>query len=106
MIFQWFLCRSFAQTKTMLAGIEYKPIFPVGFLRTGTQTVVDTGVNYAMSLKSGFNGGMVIRKGFTKLIAAETGISYVKRRYELNITDSSHRESSQFRIIGYEIPLS
>ena len=88
------------------AGIQFKPIFPVEFLHTGTQSVLDNGVNYSISLKSGFNGGMVIRKGFTNLLSFETGINYVKRKYELDITDSSHNESSQFRIVGYEIPLS
>jgi len=96
----------FAQEHIVTAGVEYKPIFPIGFLRTGTQEVVDEGVKYDFSLQSGFNAGMVIRKGLTQLLSLEMGISYVKRKYGLTITDTSHTESSQFRIIGYEIPVS
>ena len=44
--------------------------------------------------------------GFTDLLAIESGINYVKRKYQLTITDSSFSGSSSFRIIGYEIPVS
>ncbi len=97
----------FAQPGTVTLGLEYKPIFPLNFLRTGTQSTTDNlGIQYSESLNSGFNGGMVIRKSFTHLLSFETGISYVKRQYTINITDAGHSESSQFQIIGYEIPFS
>src|SRR5437762_1585955 len=98
-----FTVRANAQSRIVTAGIEYKPIFPVSFLRTGTQSVTEGGVKYDFSLKSGFNAGMVIRKQFTDLLSFETGISYVKRTYSLSITDTIHVEGSQFRVIGYEI---
>jgi hypothetical protein len=92
--------------KMVRAGIQYKPIFPVEFLGTGTQSLFDQNVKYDITLQSGFSGGMVIRKGFTELLAVEGGINYVKRKYRLDITDGSYKESSQFRVVGYEIPLS
>lgn len=49
---------------------------------------------------------MIIRHGFSDLLAFETGINYVKRKYDLRIDDGSFSGSSQFRVIGYEIPLS
>jgi hypothetical protein len=97
-----------AQSRLTTFGIQFKPIFPVGFLGTGKQTVLVDSVNvkFDLALKSGYNFGMVIRKGFSDLLALETGINYVKRKYHLEVTDSDFGESSDFRMIGYEIPAS
>ena len=96
----------FSQSRLTTFGIQIKPIFPIGFLGTGKQTVDTAGVKFDLRLKGGYNFGMVIRKGFSDLLAMEVGINYVKRKYLLNIADSGYQESSEFRIIGYEIPAS
>jgi hypothetical protein len=97
-----------AQAHLTTFGIQFKPIFPVGFLGTGKQTVlVDSlDMKFDLALQGGYNFGMVIRKNFTDLLALETGINYVKRKYHLDIADVDYKESSEFRIIGYEIPAS
>lgn len=97
-----------AQSRLTTFGIQIKPVFPIGFLGTGKQTVlVDTAnVKFDLSLKSGYSFGMVIRKNFSDLLALETGINYVKRKYRLDISDENFSEGSDFRIIGYEIPAS
>ena len=97
----------FAQ-RSATFGIQFKPIFPVGFLGTGKQTVQVDSVNmkFDLALQGGWNFGMVIRKNMTKLLALETGINYVKRKYHMDAIDEDYSESSEFRIIGYEIPLS
>jgi hypothetical protein len=95
-----------AQSRITTFGIQIKPIFPLGFLGTGKQTVLQDSVRFDLSLKSGYNFGMVIRKGFSELLALEIGINYVKRKYRLDITDGGNHEGSEFRSIGYEIPVS
>lgn len=101
------LCKgSMAQENTTTVGIQYKPIFPLNFIGTGTETSTNNGVGFELGLKSGFCGGMVIRHGFTDLLGLEGGINYVKRKYKLAITDSSFTGKSSFQAIGYEIPLS
>jgi len=99
---------SVGQSRLTTFGIQFKPIFPIGFLGTGKQTVtVDTSdVKFDLALESGYNFGMVIRKGFSDLLAMELGINYVKRKYRLDVDDDGSAESSEFRIIGYEIPVS
>jgi len=98
----------FSQKRSAVFGIQFKPIFPVGFLGTGKQTVTVDSVNmkFDLALRSGYNFGMVIRKNFSQLLALETGINYVKRQYDLDVYDEDYKESSDFRIIGYEIPVS
>lgn len=100
-----------ASSKLITGGIQYKPIFPVGFLGSGHQKISDGDIQYDVILNRGFNGGAVIRRGLTELLAIETGISYVKRTYKLTVTDGTsagggYSEASEFRVIGYEIPVS
>lgn len=95
-----------AQSKITTFGIQVKPIFPVGFLGTGKQNVLQDSVNFSLALKSGYNFGMVIRKGFSELLSLELGINYVKRKYHIGISETGYSESSDFRVIGYEIPAS
>lgn len=78
----------------------------MSFLKTGTQSYSDKGIDYHITLNSGFSSGMVIRKSFTKLLSFETGINYVRRKYNLSIVDGGYTESADFNIIGYEIPVS
>jgi hypothetical protein len=95
-----------AQHTLTTVGLQIKPIFPNSYLGTGTQSVTQNGVTFDLGLNTGFSGGMIIRHAFSDLLAFETGINYVKRKYDLKITDGSFSDSDQFRIIGYEIPVS
>ena len=95
----------FAQKKANTVGIQIKPFFPSSFF-TPSKTVLQEQTTFDLSLSSGFCAGMIVRHGFSDLLAMETGINYVKRKYELSITEVNFRDYSQFRIVGYEIPLS
>ncbi len=95
----------FAQQKITTVGIQIKPFIPSSFF-TPAKSVTQDNTSFDLSLNSGFSGGMLVRHGFSDLVAMETGINYVKRKYELEITDGGFNDKSQFRIIGYEIPLS
>jgi hypothetical protein len=63
-------------------------------------------MKFDLALQGGWNFGMVIRKNFTDLLALETGINYVKRKYHIDCIDEDFTESSEYRIVGYEIPVS
>ncbi len=109
LILFFILCSSLkiaAQRNVTTVGFQFKPIFPLNFIGTGETVNVDQGVTFTLGLKSGFAGGMVIRRGFTDLISLETGINYVKRKYSLIILDEEYERKTDFRIIGYEIPVS
>ncbi len=97
--------QTFAQQKITTVGIQIKPFIPSSFF-TPAKTITQDNATFDLSLNSGFSGGMVVRHGFSDLVAMETGINYVKRKYDLEITDGGFNDKSQFRIIGYEIPLS
>jgi hypothetical protein len=94
----------FSQKGNTTVGIQLKPIFPFAFLGTGKITNDVDGVHFETLLTSGFSGGLVIRHNFNDLLAFETGINYVKRKYSLTITDGDFTDKSYFRVISYEIP--
>lgn len=94
----------FPQKGKTTVGIQYKPILPFSFLGTGKIINDLNNVHFETKLTSGFSGGLVVRHNFTNLLAFETGINYVKRKYTLKIVDGNFNSNSIFRIISYEIP--
>src|SRR3974377_1082815 len=95
----------FGQANIFTAGFQFKPIFPSSFFSTGTKTISQDGIDYSVSQQTGYCAGMVLRRGFTKMLSFEAGINYVKRNYGLKIADSSFTGKSGFTIIGYEVPV-
>jgi len=95
-----------AQKNIVTVGVQYKPIFTFDLLNTGEKSVAANNVNFSVGLQSGFCGGIVVRRGITDIYSLECGINYVKRVYSLKITDGNFSGESEFRIIGYEIPIS
>ncbi|MEP7263554.1 MAG: hypothetical protein ABI772_03610 [Bacteroidota bacterium] len=95
----------FSQERVTTFGIVVKPVFPSRFFRTGPKESINNNVNFKISQNAGFSAGGVIRKGLTKTLSIEGGINFVKRLYELQITDGSFTGTSDYKVIGYEIPL-
>jgi len=93
------------QKNVTTAGFQIKPIFKNDFLRTSDKVFNKEGVDFSVGTNSGFAAGMVVRHGLTNRFSFETGINYIKRNYELKITDSLFSSTSDFKIVGYEIPL-
>jgi hypothetical protein len=95
-----------AQKNIVTVGLQYKPIFTLDLLNSGEKNTTVNGVNFSVGLASGFCAGVVVRRGITDTYSLESGINYVKRVYSLKITDGNFSGDSEFRIIGYEIPIS
>lgn len=103
--------------QTLTAGIEFRPIFPAAFLNTGDQAVRNDSYSINIAPKFGFSAGMTVRYGFHKRFALETGINFVQRNYDLNISrdsvapigisqgSSAFNSQTDFTIIGYEHPI-
>lgn len=104
----FFPAQLFAQANHVHFGLQVKPIFESGLLKTGKENLTQNNVDFNVTLKSGVSWGALIRRGISDLISLETGISYTKRKYELGITDhdADFTGISDFRIISYEVPLS
>lgn len=98
----------FCQDKVTTFGIQVKPLIPSTLLGTGLQASVGEINSYEMQQRVGYSFGGVMRKGFTSWLSLETGISYVRRNFEARAINPSAdlSDTTRFRIIGYEIPIS
>jgi hypothetical protein len=95
-----------AQENIVTVGIQFKPIIPIKyFFSEGTDLSLNN-IQFQLEQKSGYSMGMVIRKGFTKILSFETGISFINRSYLLMINDSVEITNEKFRLIAYEIPIN
>lgn len=95
-----------AQQGVVTVGFQIKPIFSNDYFKTGPVEGSIGTFNAKVTPKSGYCAGMVIRSGLTQKLSLETGINFVKRNYNLNITDTSLNISDQFRFINYELPVA
>ncbi len=94
-----------SQERIFTAGFQFKPIFSSSLLNTGKTSIAQNKIDFSISQKHGYNFGMTLRRGFTKHLSMEFGINFTKRKFDLSITDSSSIRTSDFTIVGYEIPL-
>lgn len=99
---------SYSQERVTTFGIQVKPLIPSTLLGTGLEELVGESNDYQMQQRVGYSFGGVMRKGLTKWLSIETGISYVRRNYEARVFNpiSNFSDTTQFRIIGYEIPVT
>lgn len=98
---------SFGQKKGTTFGFQIKPIIPINYFNAGPETISDSIVSIGINPKLGLSLGAIVRQRISKSISIETGISSVRRNY--NVTASSlinnTNDKSDFGFVGYQIPL-
>lgn len=104
--FTFFHTWAYAQNKVTTVGIQLKPLFGATLFGTGPMEINDAGFTYTFRQNTGFAGGMIIRKGFEKNVSLEFGLTYCRRNFNLTSQYNDTSSSLQFKIIGYEIPVS
>lgn len=99
--------RSYGQENVLTVGIQYKPIIPGEIFNTGSVKLSENNIDVELDPRFGNAVGMVVRKGITESVSIETGLNFVRRNYDIHINDldSSLNESSDFKFIGYEMPV-
>ena len=102
------LSQSFNNSSTLSFGFQYKPIIPANIFGSGKFTIENGPLIGTIAPKFGHSFGAVVRAQFTKLIALETGINYVKRNYNLtwDIADSSIQQLGDVGVVSYDIPVN
>ena len=114
-----FASRVFGQDRVVTAGFQYKPLFSSKFFNTGPQAlswdaefydtvpqlIYQDSAFFKISPESGYCLGMVIRAGLSESWSLETGINFVRRNYQLDMSDSTGSESTNFKLVSYQIPV-
>ncbi len=96
-----------------MAGLHFRPLIPTNVPQrttievSGTPGEANEFMRVAINPQFGYSFGMIVRKNFTQRFAIETGINYVRRFYQVDVTDvdSAVTSSVDFGLTGYEIPL-
>jgi hypothetical protein len=88
-------------------GIGLKPIVPAEFIGTGEVLIEGSDFNSSFRQRPGYSFGMIVRHELNKMWAFETGIYYVRRRFQIDIHDpeTGYRAEMPYTLINYEIPL-
>jgi hypothetical protein len=108
-----------AQERVVTAGFQFKPLFSSKFFSTGPQElnwddqyydtvpqlVYEDAASFKITPQSGYCMGMVIRMGLSETWSLESGINFVRRNYDLTMSDSTGSENTQFKLVSYQIPL-
>lgn len=97
---------SHSQERVITVGAQIKPLFSSKFFGTGPIEIGEQGYSYGIKPKSGYAIGMVVRRGFTPTLSLEFGLNYVVRKFELNANNGVMNNTTDMRIVGYEIPIS
>lgn len=98
---------SFSQKKGTTFGFQVKPIIPVNYFNAGPQVLSDSLVEINLNPKLGFSFGAIIRQRLSKSISIESGISSVRRNYDVYAKGLTTQTSdvTDFGFVGYQIPL-
>lgn len=108
---------TYAQKKTIKKerfpsyfGITLSPVIPNNFIGAVHTNFKDSAQSMSVDFKNkwGLTFGATIRIGLSKRIAIETGISQVRRIYEVSseIPDSNVFSTSKIAFVNYDIPLN
>lgn len=97
-----------SQERVTTFGLQMKPIVPSNLFGAGSVELAQNGVQYSVNQRVGYSFGGVLRFGITKWFSLETGISYVRRNFSAMVfhEEFGFRDTADYRIIGYEIPIS
>lgn len=88
-------------------GLQFKPIIPFGFVGDRPFELKEEQFESTVSPAFGYYYGGIVRVGLTKLLAIETGISYIKRNYnvEYRVPDSNVVATEKMGFVSFEVPL-
>lgn len=98
---------------SLTVGLKVRPIIPSGLLRTATAEVTGNAADeneflrLSVDQKLGYSFGLLVRKNFTRRFAMETGVTYVRRGFDVAVTDldSNRTDEVDFGLTSYEIPV-
>ncbi len=98
---------AFGQQGVTTFGVQFKPIFPLSYFDP-TLDLERPSLKSTIALQGGSAFGMSVRVGLTKTISLETGIGQIQRRYSYTLINDTagYSDGSDFKYIGYEVPIS
>ncbi len=96
-----------SQENVTTVGFQFKPIISTKFIDAGVEESTTDWINAEFEHTGGYAMGMIIRRGFTPTLSVETGISYIKRNYQIRVTDLDSLLTGEmnYTLVAYQIPI-
>lgn len=91
-------------------GIVGSPVIPNNFIGSKQTIFFDSTQTMQVNFRNkwSYTFGAIVRIGLTKTISLETGISQVRRHYDVNviIPDSSINRTQRLAFVNYDVPVN
>lgn len=89
-------------------GLQFRPGLPVNFINAGDDISTEDNVTYTNTQRFGRVMGALMRYNITNGISFETGILFNQRNYSITLDslENNFESTVDYRIVGYEIPLT
>lgn len=96
-----------SQERVTTFGVQLKPMIGGSLINESDPIQKENDIEFAYNKLFGFSGGMVIRRGFTKMFSLETGLSFVQRNFKMSVFDTKqdYLFEQDFGVVGYEVPV-
>lgn len=95
-----------AQLPLPRLGFSFRPVIPSGLFDNTELEVQQGPVKFSIDPKPGYAIGVSFRQELPYLLSFESGIHFVRRAYDLHISDTGFSTTNKFRFITYEIPFN
>ena len=89
-------------------GFQVRPLLPTQFIGNPITTIQQPVFSTSLTQTYGYSIGGIVRAGFTKRLALETGIHYNIRKFDvdMSIPDSALYAKNDLTFITFEIPIN
>lgn len=89
-------------------GLQFRPLIPLSVVGDRPIQLNEGTLESTVSPIFGYSYGGVVRVGFTKLLALETGLNYTKRRYRVDykVPDSNITATDKIGYVTLNLPVS
>lgn len=93
------------QARTML-GFHFAQVFPLNLVKNNDiLSQVDSLTLLESKNVRGYLFGMEVRHDFNQITSLKTGINFIRRNYDITVTNLDSSFTSRLQYIGYEIPV-
>jgi len=95
-----------AQERKAAFGFQVEPVMPSALFRITTDEVRVGDILFTTEPKPGFAFGAYLSFNISPRFLIESGINHMSRAYRISVRDNDFRESLDFRVVNFEIPLN
>lgn len=95
-----------AQERKAAFGFHAEPVLPSALFRITTDEVRVDDILFTTEPRPGFAFGAYLSVNISPKFLVESGINHMSRSYRISVKDDDFRETLDFRVVNFEMPLN